>query len=246
MVFIAVISVLYGCLFWLATLVLVLGIAYRVWQYWRIPVLLPIPTMPAPLTRRGVVWRVAGEVLWFKSLWRADKVLWAWAMLFHWSLWLVLWRHTLFFNALLNDVSQYTIGLQVVGRYAGITLLIGLGGLFARRCLLERVRYISAPSDYLLLLLLIGIAFTGLSMSFIHPVNVVQVKLFFMGLPSFGFLRETYYLPMNPLVWLHLLFVIILMLIFPISKLLHAPAVFFSPTRNQTDYRYNAKQRGAK
>ena len=48
----------------------------------------------------------------------------------------------------------------------------------------------------------------------------------------------------KPLVWLHLLFVIILMLIFPISKLLHAPAVFFSPTRNQTDYRYNAKPRG--
>ena len=26
-----------------------------------------------------------------------------------------------------------------------------------------------------------------------------------------------------------------LMLIFPISKLLHAPGLFFSPTRNQTD-----------
>ncbi len=237
MVFIAVISVLYGCLFWLATLVLVLGIAYRVWQYWRIPVLLPIPTMPAPSTRRGVVWRMIGEIVWFRSLWRADKALWAWSMLFHWSLWLVLWRHTLFFNALLNDVSQYTMGLQMVGRYAGITLFIGLSGLLARRCFLERVRYISAPSDYLLLVLLISIALTGLSMSFVHPVNVVQVKLFFSSLPVFGFFNEAYYLPANPLVWLHLCLVILLMLIFPVSKLLHAPIVFFSPTRNQVDKR---------
>jgi len=27
----------------------------------------------------------------------------------------------------------------------------------------------------------------------------------------------------------------VLMVIFPISKLLHAPGLFFSPTRNQTD-----------
>jgi len=29
--------------------------------------------------------------------------------------------------------------------------------------------------------------------------------------------------------------VVVLMIIFPISKLLHAPGLFFSPTRNQTD-----------
>jgi len=33
----------------------------------------------------------------------------------------------------------------------------------------------------------------------------------------------------------HLLLVGILMIIFPISKLLHAPGVFFSPSRNQVD-----------
>jgi nitrate reductase gamma subunit len=33
----------------------------------------------------------------------------------------------------------------------------------------------------------------------------------------------------------HLALVVSLMAIFPISKLLHAPGVFFSPTRNQVD-----------
>jgi nitrate reductase gamma subunit len=34
---------------------------------------------------------------------------------------------------------------------------------------------------------------------------------------------------------LHLSIVLLLMIIFPYSKLLHAPGLFFSPTRNQTD-----------
>jgi nitrate reductase gamma subunit len=33
----------------------------------------------------------------------------------------------------------------------------------------------------------------------------------------------------------HLALVLVLMLIFPFSKLLHAPGVFFSPSRNQAD-----------
>ena len=34
---------------------------------------------------------------------------------------------------------------------------------------------------------------------------------------------------------LHLFLVAVLMIVFPLSKLLHAPGVFFSPTRNQVD-----------
>jgi nitrate reductase gamma subunit len=33
----------------------------------------------------------------------------------------------------------------------------------------------------------------------------------------------------------HLALVLALMLVFPFSKLLHAPGVFFSPSRNQAD-----------
>ena len=42
-------------------------------------------------------------------------------------------------------------------------------------------------------------------------------------------------LPADFILLLHLGLVAVLMLIFPISKLLHAPGVFFSPTRNQID-----------
>jgi nitrate reductase gamma subunit len=42
-------------------------------------------------------------------------------------------------------------------------------------------------------------------------------------------------LPADPVLLIHLTLVATLMLIFPLSKLLHAPGVFFSPTINQVD-----------
>ena len=42
-------------------------------------------------------------------------------------------------------------------------------------------------------------------------------------------------LPSDPALLVHLALVALLMIIFPISKLLHAPGLFFSPTRNQAD-----------
>jgi len=42
-------------------------------------------------------------------------------------------------------------------------------------------------------------------------------------------------LPQSALLYVHLGLVASLMIIFPFSKLLHAPGVFFSPSRNQSD-----------
>jgi nitrate reductase gamma subunit len=41
--------------------------------------------------------------------------------------------------------------------------------------------------------------------------------------------------PADPLLLVHLSLVVALLVVFPFSKLLHAPGVFFSPTRNQKD-----------
>ncbi len=110
-------------------------------------------------------------------------------------------------------------------------MLLGLCGLWARRVFVERIRYISTPSDHLMLLLLIGIAGSGLMMQFVAHTNVIAVKDFFQGLMHF----DIKLLPTDSLLVLHLLLVVVLLVIFPISKLLHAPGVFFSPSRNQAD-----------
>ena len=110
-------------------------------------------------------------------------------------------------------------------------MILGLGGVLARRIFVDRVRYISAPSDYLMLLLIIAIGATGALMTFVTNADIVTLKSYLMGLMVFQ-IRP---LPTDPILLIHLLLVVILMAIFPISKLLHAPGVFFSPTRNQVD-----------
>ncbi|MDH5436775.1 MAG: respiratory nitrate reductase subunit gamma, partial [Gammaproteobacteria bacterium] len=110
-------------------------------------------------------------------------------------------------------------------------MVIGLLGLFGRRIFVERVRYISAPSDYLMLLLIIGIGITGLLMSFVEHTDIIALKAFTLGLVYF----DIQPMPEDPVLMVHLASVALLMIIFPISKLLHAPGIFFSPTRNQAD-----------
>lgn len=225
------VSIVYGLLYWAATLILIGGVAYKIRQYWTTPAPLKIPTTPAPVTQGGVVWRMFREVVFFESLFRSNKILWLFAFLFHMSLWLVLIRHSRYFV----DMNAFLVFMQPFGKYAGFTMVLGLAGLWARRILVDRVRYISAPSDHLMLALLLAIGISGLMMSFVSHVDVTQVKAFFAGLLTFGFFGEQGVLPGDPLVLLHLLLVAVLMIIFPISKLLHAPGVFFSPTRNQVD-----------
>lgn len=110
-------------------------------------------------------------------------------------------------------------------------MLAGLGGLWVRRLWVDRVRYISSPSDHLMLALLIAIALTGLSIKFLWHTDIVAVKAFFLGLMYFDWQP----LPNHPLLLVHLFLVALLMVVFPFSKLLHAPGLFFSPTRNQVD-----------
>jgi nitrate reductase gamma subunit len=82
-----------------------------------------------------------------------------------------------------------------------------------------------------MLALLLGIGISGASMTFVNHTDIVAVKVFFLGLMRF----DIQPLPSDPLLLIHLGLVAALMIIFPFSKLLHAPGVFFSPTRNQVD-----------
>lgn len=221
-------STLFAILFYLATLVFVVGLLYRIGVYTRIPAPLKIPTTPAPTTTGGVVLRMAREVLFFESLFKSNLWIWGLGMLFHASLALVLLRHLRYFT---EPVWAWVAFIQPFGKYAGITLLLGAAGLWARRLFVERIRYISTPSDHLMLALFIVIALSGLTMTFVAHTDVVAVKGFFLGLMNFNW----QVLPSGIALYAHLLMVAVLLMIFPISKLLHAPGVFFSPSRNQTD-----------
>jgi len=223
-----VLTAAYALLFYGATLVLVGGLAYKITQYATTPAPLKIPTTPAPTTRGGVVLRFLREIILFESLYKANKWIWLFGWIFHAALLLVLLRHLRYF---IQPVWGWVVFLQPYGYYAGFAMVAGLLGLWARRFLVPRVRYISAPSDHLMLLLLIGIGVSGLAMGYLGRTDIVAVKAFFLGLMYFDWQP----LPADPILLVHLSLVLILMLIFPFSKLLHAPGLFFSPSRYQVD-----------
>jgi len=221
-------TIVYALLFYAATAILVVGVASKIRQYAKTPAPLKIPTTPAPVTRQGVVLRMFREVAWFESLFRSNKWIWIFAYLFHFGMFLVLARHLRYFT---NPVWLWVDLIQPFGLYAAFAMVAGLGGLWARRFLVDRVRYISALSDHLMLALLLAIAMTGMAMDYIIPTDIVALKAFFLGLMYFNW----HPIPEDPLLLVHLGLVATLMIIFPISKLLHVPGVFFSPTRNQVD-----------
>jgi nitrate reductase gamma subunit len=221
-------TIFFAVLFYAATAILVAGLAFKIADYARTPAPLKIPTTPAPTSTGGVVLRMLREVALFESLFKSNLWIWALGWLFHVGLALVLLRHLRYFTEPVNFIIAF---IQPFGMYAGFAMAAGLAGLWARRFLVERIRYISTPSDHLMLALLLGIAVTGLLMKFVMHTDIVAVKTFFLGLMVF----EINPLPAHPGLYLHLGMVALLMIIFPVSKLLHAPGLFFSPTRNQVD-----------
>lgn len=221
-------SLVYALLFYAATAVLVIGVGLKIRSYAGTPAPLKIPTTPSPTTTTGVALRLTREVVLFESLFKASKWTWLFGWLFHAALLLVLLRHLRYFQ---QPVWAVIAWVQPFGTYAGFVMVLGLAGLWARRWLVDRVRYISTPSDHLHLALLLTIGLSGLAMRFVAHTDIVAVKAFMLGLLRL----DIQPLPVDPVLLLHLAGVALLMLVFPISKLLHAPGLFFSPTRNQTD-----------
>ena len=139
-------------------------------MYARTPQPLKIPIPRAPTTRRGVALRMLTEVTLFRSLFRANKWIWLFGWVFHVALLVVLLRHLRYFT---EPVWSWVALIQPFGVYAGFAMLAGLAGLWARRFLVDRVRYISNPSDHLMLALLAAIAASGLAMKYVAHTDIV-------------------------------------------------------------------------
>ena len=215
-------------LLYFAVLVLAFGLVARVRRYWRVPAPLKIATTPAPTTAWGVVLRLFREVAFFESLFRSNKWIWLFSWMFHAALVLVLLRHLRYFT---EPVWTWVVWIQPFGKYAAFAMVIGLAGLWLRRLVLPRVRYISQPSDHLMLALLAGIALSGLALQYLARTDIITLKTFSLGLVRFDWQA----LPSEPVLLAHLAGVAVLLIVLPFSKLLHIPGIFFSPTRNQTD-----------
>jgi len=242
------------------------GLIYRVVKWARAPVPFHIPTVcgqrkslpwieanniESPSNTAGILGRMALEVLLFRSLFRNDKAelrksgklvykgnrwLWLGGLAFHWSLFIILFRHTRLFTEpvpaivlFVRDVDSILQSLLPIVYITDILILIALTYLFFRRVIYPQMRYISLPSDYLALLLILGVAISGVLMRVFYQVDIVGVKKLAMGVITFH--------PSIPegiglIFYVHLFLVSTLIAYFPFSKMIHSAGIFLSPTRN--------------
>lgn len=207
--------------------------------------------LESPHNTFSVIARMALEILLFRSLFRNERVelkraqklvyggnkyLWLGGLAFHWSLLIILFRHLRFFAEPVPSAVLFVQVIDGVFQWAvptlyltDIIILIALTYLFLRRVIYPQIRYISLPPDYFVVFLLLGVVLSGILMRNFYKVNVVGVKELAMGLLSFHpTVPEGIGLPFC----IHLFLVSVLLAYFPFSKLMHAPGVFLSPTRN--------------
>ena len=221
-------TVVYAALFYAATTVLFGGLGLRVWQYAGTPTPLRIPTdsRASDARRRGGADGERSRLV--REPVQVQQMDWLFGWVFHVTLAAVLLRHLRYF---LQPVPMVVALVQPFGVLFGLAMVAALAALFARRIVVDRVRYISGPSDYLMLALILAIGLSGLTLNLVARTDIVETKAFFLGLMVFDWKP----LPADPALLVHLALVAALMIVFPFSKLLHAPGVFFSPSRNQAD-----------
>ncbi len=243
-----------------------LGFIYRVLKWGRSPVPFHIPTVcgqqrslswieaspiDSPSTTRGVMARLALEILFFRSLFWNESVelknpyrllykkslyLWLGGLLFHWSLFVILFRHLRLFAEPVPSlvlVAQTLDGilqnLFPVFFISDAFVLVALIYLLLRRIIQSQMRYLSLPSDYFALFLLFGVVLSGLLMRSFYRVDLVKVKGLMVKIFSLQLVLPD---GIGLIFYVHLFLVSILIAYFPFSKLMHMAGVFLSPTRN--------------
>lgn len=209
-----------------AAVAFVLGLLAKLIGYLKTPAPLPLVSTPGPESEGGAITRVLGDVLLFPNLFKADKPLWVGAWLFHAALAAILFRHLRYFT---YPVPNLVLYMEPVALFFGYLFGIAALYLFWRRLALPRTLYLSNLPDYFALVLLGLIAASGIMVSYWSHVYLVDVKAFVLGLMTLKPVAP----PTHPLFLLHFFLILLLMIYFPFSKLLHAGGIFFSPTRNQ-------------
>jgi nitrate reductase gamma subunit len=204
------------------------GLAFRAFRWLSIPVPTKVMVAPAPTTWPGVFERMSLDLVVFRSLMKGGWKLWLGGWLFHILLGITLLTHLInFFDyGLWNSVGY---GWYEVAGYAGIIFGSIVAFLLLRRLLHPGVRYVSKPSDYGLLLLLVSIIFLGDYTRTFGAVNIGDVSQYLNGLLTLQPILP----PNNPAFLLHLFLAQVFLMYLPFSKVSHLVGWVLSPTRNQ-------------
>ena len=221
---------------YISVVVFVIGLLYRLGRWASARIVHNITLTPAPTTKVGAIIDIATEATFFRSLFKSDKALWAGAWVMHIALFFILAGHVLGIGLLgrqfayvgLTSVETSEMLSNFLGTSFGIVLLLALFYLLYRRIRINEVRMISAPSDYIMLLLLIGIVAAGNFMRFVPEwgIHYEPVRDYIQHLMTFTPITPDMEIMHKQVFIIHLLLVQMLMIVFPFSKLLHSFGMF--------------------
>jgi nitrate reductase gamma subunit len=255
---------------YIAVAIFVVGVIYRFINWANSAVPLKVPTtcgqayslpfikrniydrFDSPYTKWETAVRMLLEIFFFRSLLRNTRYyldrqaqkdarwLWLFGIMFHYTLLMVLIRHTRFFLQPVPDIVELASNLEafkgvfIPSVYiSGVAIVAALAALWFRRIFLSRERTLSLPSDHFALILLLSITISGNLMRYFIKVDLEKVKILIMDLMSFRIDSAVQVAStLEPMFYVHFLLASLLLAYFPFSKLMHAGGILFSPTRN--------------
>jgi nitrate reductase gamma subunit len=207
---------------YLTIIVFICGLVWRIRTWWAKPRSGAV-LYPAVKTKRNVVLRVIGDIMFFGKTFKISKSLWTMAILFHLGLLLVVLGHLRtivepgFIWGWLHLDGQ---GIENVsfslGMIAGGIMLIGGILLFSRR-FTPTMRVLSIFQDYFVLSMLLIIIFLGISMRLWAPIHAGEVQHYVRGVLT---LHPAVEITNSLFLW-HIFFAQVLIMYLPFSKLIH-------------------------
>ncbi len=182
------------------------------------------PQTAAPSSRVRACALAAADVFLFGRLLVANPALWLGEWVFHASLFLVLLRHLRFF---LDPVPSWVWSVQQAGLIAGYVLPCALVYILVLRIVIRHEKYASAANLFLLGLVL-GISSIGVLMHTWFTPNLVDAKLFALGMVCFKPVPP----PQSLLFFMHFILVLILVAFVP-THILTAPLVMMQARKRE-------------
>jgi nitrate reductase gamma subunit len=223
-----------GILPYVAAVVFVAAMVYRVYVWRKLPAP-SITLFPAPETGGANTMNTIKEVTLFKSLFKGDRLLWAFAWAFHVVLALIFVGHFRVFgnvDSVLMSAGMTEGGIQLmsggVGGAAGIVILITALFLLIRRFVIPRVREITGIADIFALTLVGLILITGNMMRFgAEHFDLALTREYFANLVTISGVSDAAVLQNNVFL-VHFGIALLLIIYIPFSKILHFGGIFFT------------------
>lgn len=222
-----------GLLVYVSVAVLVAGTGYRIYEWSRTPKSpVKLGMFPKPTTAGGRLVKLMKDSFIAPQSAAIEPTMWAFAFAFHFALLAAFFGHLRLIHeftpmvAAIGDAGMNQFA-ALAGGAAGIVMLVAVLFWLGRRTY-GPFKILSVPEDYLLLALILLIVLMGDHMRFFGSLHAATYRAWFTSLLAFkpSFPPELAASTMRWSLDAHMLFVDLLFLYFPFSKLVHTVGTF--------------------